>query len=153
MYPYVAPHAAKIHTLITLGFRHRAKPLVLWARKRRPCGFDSHRPLHFTLPARRSWALRSTHRETETPVAIVGSRYLHLLPVRLHTRPSGRKSSHQGHASIPFLPVAIPKTRHSECEKRTSAETSGEIDLCAVASPGTGSPTLRQNAAKRVSSL
>src|SRR5277367_2872530 len=46
MYPYVAPHAAKIHTLITLGIRHRAKPLVFKIRKRRPCGFDSHRPLH-----------------------------------------------------------------------------------------------------------
>jgi hypothetical protein len=53
----------------------------------------------------------------------------------------------------PFLPVAIPKTRHSECEERTSTETSGDVDLCAVASRGIGSPTLRQNAAKRGSSL
>ena len=45
MYPYVAPHAAKIHTLITPGIRHRFKPLVLKARKRLPRGFDSHRPL------------------------------------------------------------------------------------------------------------
>ena len=27
-HPYVAPHTAKIHTLITLGIRHRNKPLV-----------------------------------------------------------------------------------------------------------------------------
>jgi len=47
--PYVAPHTAKIHTLITLGIRDRAKPLVLKARKRLPRGFDSHRPLHFWL--------------------------------------------------------------------------------------------------------
>jgi hypothetical protein len=46
MYPYVAPHTAKIRTLITLGIRHRTKPLVLEAQKRRPRGFDSHRPLH-----------------------------------------------------------------------------------------------------------
>jgi hypothetical protein len=50
MYPYVAPHTSKIHTLITLGIRNRTKPLVLKARKHRPCGFDSHRPLHFSLP-------------------------------------------------------------------------------------------------------
>jgi hypothetical protein len=47
MYPYVAPHTAKIHTLITLGVRHRAKPHVFKVRTRRPCGLDSHRPLHF----------------------------------------------------------------------------------------------------------
>ena len=47
-YPYVAPHTAKIHTLITLGIRHGTKPPVLKARKHRPCGFDSHRPLHST---------------------------------------------------------------------------------------------------------
>jgi hypothetical protein len=50
MYPYAAlrcPHTAKIHTLITLGIRHRLKSLVLKARKKCPCGFDSHRPLHF----------------------------------------------------------------------------------------------------------
>jgi hypothetical protein len=50
MYPYVAPHTAKIHTLITLGIRHRAKPLVFKSQKRPPRGFDSHRPLHFSLP-------------------------------------------------------------------------------------------------------
>jgi hypothetical protein len=46
---YVAPHSAKIHTLITFGIRNRTKPLVLKARKHGPCGFDSHRPLHFWL--------------------------------------------------------------------------------------------------------
>src|SRR5216684_6845105 len=50
MYPYVAPHTAKIHTLITLGISIRTKPLVLKTWKRLPCGFDSHRPLHFSLP-------------------------------------------------------------------------------------------------------
>jgi hypothetical protein len=30
---------------ITLGIRNRTKPMVLKARKRRPRGFDSHRPL------------------------------------------------------------------------------------------------------------
>jgi hypothetical protein len=45
MCPYVAPHTAKIHTLITLGIRHCAKTLVFQLRKHRPCGFDSHRPL------------------------------------------------------------------------------------------------------------
>jgi hypothetical protein len=45
-YPYVAPHTAKIHTLITLGIHRRAKPLVSKLRNRGPCGFDSHRPLH-----------------------------------------------------------------------------------------------------------
>jgi hypothetical protein len=44
--PFVAPHAAKINTRITRGIRNRTKPLVLKARKHRPCGFDSHRPLH-----------------------------------------------------------------------------------------------------------
>ena len=44
--PYVAPHTAKIHTLITLGIHRRAKQLVLKSRKRVPRGFDSHRPLH-----------------------------------------------------------------------------------------------------------
>src|ERR1700734_2181823 len=46
-HPYVAPHTAKFHTLTTLGIRNRTKPLVRKARKRRPCGFDSHRPLQF----------------------------------------------------------------------------------------------------------
>jgi hypothetical protein len=49
MYPYVAPHTSKIHTLITLGIRNRTKPLVLKARMHRPCGFDSHRPLQISL--------------------------------------------------------------------------------------------------------
>jgi hypothetical protein len=44
---YVAPRTSKIHTPITLGIRLRTKPPVLKARKHRPCGFDSHRPLHF----------------------------------------------------------------------------------------------------------
>jgi hypothetical protein len=50
MYPYVAlrcPTYLEIHTLITLGIRLRTKPLVLKARMHCPCGFDSHRPLHF----------------------------------------------------------------------------------------------------------
>jgi hypothetical protein len=46
MYPYVALDTTNIHTPITLGIRHRAKPLVFELRRRRPCGFDSHRPLH-----------------------------------------------------------------------------------------------------------
>src|SRR5713226_4004308 len=52
MNPYVAlrgPHTAEIHTLVTLGVRHRAKPHVFKLRTRRPSGFDSHRPLHFSL--------------------------------------------------------------------------------------------------------
>src|SRR6266700_4910784 len=49
MCPCVAPHTAKIHTLITLGVAILAKSLVLKARKRIPRGFDSHRPLHFSL--------------------------------------------------------------------------------------------------------
>jgi len=51
MYPYVAPHTAKIHTLITLGIRDCAKALVFQLRKHRPGGFDSHRPLHFPATA------------------------------------------------------------------------------------------------------
>src|SRR5277367_1704906 len=47
MYPYVAPHTARIHTPITLGIRGRIIELILKPRKRRPGGFDSHRPLHF----------------------------------------------------------------------------------------------------------
>jgi hypothetical protein len=46
MYPYAALRTAKIRTPITLGVRHRAKPLVFKIRKRLPRGFDSHRPLH-----------------------------------------------------------------------------------------------------------
>jgi hypothetical protein len=46
---YVAPQTAKIHTPITLGIRIRTKLLVLKSRKHRPRGFDSHRPLHFSL--------------------------------------------------------------------------------------------------------
>jgi hypothetical protein len=46
-YPYVALHTAKIHTLITLVIGIRTKALVSRLRTRRPCGFDSHRPLHF----------------------------------------------------------------------------------------------------------
>ena len=49
-HPYVAPHTSKIHTLITLGIRHRNNPLVFKAWQRLPRGFDSHRPLHFSLP-------------------------------------------------------------------------------------------------------
>jgi hypothetical protein len=45
-----AARTAKIRTLITLGVRHRAKALVLESRKLLSCGFDSHRPLHFSLP-------------------------------------------------------------------------------------------------------
>ncbi len=45
-YPCVAPRTANIHTPITLEYRGNCKPLVLLLRKRRPCGFDSHRPLH-----------------------------------------------------------------------------------------------------------
>jgi hypothetical protein len=47
MLPCMAPHTAEIHTLITLGVRHCAKPRVFKLRTRRPIGFDSHRPLHF----------------------------------------------------------------------------------------------------------
>src|SRR5229473_7524320 len=46
-HPYVVPYITKIHTPIALGIRFRAKLLVFQLRKRRPCGFDSHRPLHF----------------------------------------------------------------------------------------------------------
>jgi hypothetical protein len=46
MYPYVAPHTAKTHALITLGIRYCAKALVFKVRKNRPRVFDSHRPLH-----------------------------------------------------------------------------------------------------------
>jgi len=38
MYPYVALHTAKIHTLITLGLSNRTKPLVLKAQSRFPVG-------------------------------------------------------------------------------------------------------------------
>jgi hypothetical protein len=44
-----AVDTTKNHTLITLGISDRTKPLVLKSRKRCPCGFDSHRPLHFSL--------------------------------------------------------------------------------------------------------
>jgi hypothetical protein len=48
MYPYVAPHTSKIHTLITLGIRHRVKvlvskprkPLDAWARFPSPAPFS-----------------------------------------------------------------------------------------------------------------
>ena len=49
------PTSAQIHTSITLGSPHRAKPLVFQLRRRCPCGFDSRRPLHSRLrllPAR-----------------------------------------------------------------------------------------------------
>jgi hypothetical protein len=46
MYPYEAPDTTKFHTPITLGMRLCAKPLVFEPQRRRPCGFDSHRPLH-----------------------------------------------------------------------------------------------------------
>ena len=52
--PSVAPHTPKIHTLITLGIRHRAKELVSKLRRSRPRGFDSHRPLHFPASLRTS---------------------------------------------------------------------------------------------------
>ena len=51
-YPHITlrcPHTAKIHTLITLSISIPAKPPVLKARKRLPVGFDSYRPLHFSL--------------------------------------------------------------------------------------------------------
>ena len=44
----------------------------------------------------------------------------------------------------PLLPVGIPKTRRSNCKKRTSAEPQSQAALCAAASHGTGRPTLRQ---------
>ena len=46
MYPYVSPRTAKIHTPITLEYRRNGKHRVFPLQKRRPCGFDSHRPLH-----------------------------------------------------------------------------------------------------------
>jgi hypothetical protein len=50
MYPYVAvrgpTYRENSHANHTWN-RNRTKPLVLKAWKRRPCGFDSHRPLHF----------------------------------------------------------------------------------------------------------
>jgi hypothetical protein len=49
MYPYVALDTTKIHTPITLGIRQRVRPLAFEVRERRPLGFDSHRPLHFSL--------------------------------------------------------------------------------------------------------
>ena len=48
----MAPQTAKIHTLITLDISIRTRPLVLKTRKRCPCGFDSHRPLHFQASLR-----------------------------------------------------------------------------------------------------
>src|SRR5229473_1809574 len=49
MCPYMALDTTKIHTPITLGVRPCIKPLVFKLRRRSPCGFDSHRPLHFSL--------------------------------------------------------------------------------------------------------
>jgi hypothetical protein len=81
-HPYVAPHAAKIHTLITLGVSILPKPLVLKARQRLPRGFDSHRPLHSKTgsdnPGQlaranihrclgRSWDFASNSRQTRCP--------------------------------------------------------------------------------------
>jgi hypothetical protein len=48
-YPNVARCTNKIHTPITLGIPRRTKPPVSKLPRRRPCGFDSHRPLHFSL--------------------------------------------------------------------------------------------------------
>jgi hypothetical protein len=68
MYPYAAPHTAKFHTPITLGIRHRGKPLVSEVQKSVRCGFDSHRPLHFLLsgvslrcPRTRASLMSSSH--------------------------------------------------------------------------------------------
>jgi hypothetical protein len=58
----VAPHTAKIHTLITLGIRIRTKLLVFKARNVVPCGFDSHRPLHFQP----TWYLNSSQKDVDT---------------------------------------------------------------------------------------
>jgi hypothetical protein len=66
IYPYVAPHTAKIHTLITLGLCIRTKLLFLKPQKRLPCGFDSHRPLHSPRGAALSFIClreRSEHRK------------------------------------------------------------------------------------------
>src|SRR5258708_20180202 len=51
-HPYVAPRTAKIHTLITLGIRHRAKALVFQLRKACPCGYrrDFLRFMWFSSP-------------------------------------------------------------------------------------------------------
>src|ERR1039458_3500435 len=46
MCSYLALHNTKIHTPITLGIGRDAKPLVFKLQEQRPCGFDSHRPLH-----------------------------------------------------------------------------------------------------------
>jgi hypothetical protein len=71
MYPYVALDTTKIHTPITLGIRirDRVKLLVFELREAPPCGFDSHRPLHFSLsgvslrfPRTRRSLLSSSHR-------------------------------------------------------------------------------------------
>ena len=53
----------------------------------------------------------------------------------------------------PLRPVAIPKSRHPGCEERTCAVPQGHVDLRNAASAGAGRSTLRQNAAKRGSSL
>jgi hypothetical protein len=50
MYPHAAlryPTYRGSSHAITLGIRDRTKLPALKARKHRPCGFDSHRPLHF----------------------------------------------------------------------------------------------------------
>jgi len=62
MCPYMALDTTKIHTPITLGVRPCTKPLVFKLRRRRPCGCDSHRPLHFPagLRIRRDTRLGST---------------------------------------------------------------------------------------------
>ena len=71
MYPYAAlggPYTAKIRTPITLGIRGRAKLLAFKPRSRRPCGFDSHRPLQSQCHDPRSTAHAAsacTHRRLD----------------------------------------------------------------------------------------
>jgi hypothetical protein len=56
-------------------------------------------------------------------------------------------------ASDPELPINPLRGGHSDCAKRTVPRRTGQADLRADASPGTGSATLRQKAAKRGSPL
>jgi hypothetical protein len=123
MYPYVAPHTSKIHTLITLGISIRTKPLVFKVRNCLPRGFDSHRPLHFSLsgvslrcPRTRLTLSPSSH---SLDVATV-----HL--IECVDRSLGRVGSRSSHPSVIDPLLSVTTGRYGHTGSNSVLECSGD---------------------------
>jgi hypothetical protein len=123
----VAPHTTKIHTLSTLGIRNRSNPLVLKPRNRCPCGFDSHRPLHFSLSGVLLRCLR-TRLSSSSSSHSLDAATVHL--IECVDRLLGRARSPWPHPSVidPNLPLvtvcfAPLQIRRGQLQERVGHET------------------------------